>query len=242
MIAVAKEVARRRNPFFIVMAIAILATVALGFAPTFYLRSVFHPDKGLPIVLRVHGFALSAWIILFFVQTVLIVRGSNVLHRRLGWVMAGLATSIVVLMSAAIVDQMRRVPPPFPASVALALGMFDIIVFATLVGWAVSWRKRSDWHKRLMLSATILLLGAAVVRIVIFNGIHDPRSFEIAECLAAILFFIPCFAYDRATRRKIHPANIVGLALILADFTIQPIILAWGSWTIFANAIQRLVT
>ena len=242
MISVAHDARRRRNPFFVVMASAILVTVVVGFAPTFYLRSAFHPDKGLPIVLRVHGFALSAWIVLFLVQTVLIVRGSNDLHRRLGWVMAGLAASIIVLMSAAIVDQMQRVPPPFPASVALALGVFDILVFATFVGGAIYWRKRSDWHKRLMLSATILLLGAAAVRIVAFSGIHDPRYFEIAECFAAILFFIPCFAYDVATRREIHPANIVGLALILADFTIQPIVLAWGPWTTFANAIQRLVT
>jgi hypothetical protein len=224
------------------MAIAILVTVALGFGPTFYLRSAFHPHNGLPAVLRVHGFALSAWVFLFLVQTVLIVRGSKTLHRRLGWAMAGLAASIVLLMGAAIVDQLRRVPPPFPAAFALAFGMFDIIVYATLVGWAVHWRKRADWHKRLMLSATILLLGAAVVRIVAFNGIHDPHYFEIAEYSSSILFFIPCFAYDWATRRNIHPANIFGLTLILMDLTIQPLVLAWGPWTDFANAVQRLVT
>ena len=31
------------------------------------------------------------------------------------------------------------------------------------------------------------------------------------------------------------------LSLILMDLTIQPIVLAWGPWTNFANAIQRLV-
>jgi uncharacterized membrane protein YozB (DUF420 family) len=191
--------------------------------------------------LHIHGFALSAWIVLFLIQTILIVRGSPTLHRRLGWVMSGLAASIVVLMGAAIVDQMQRTPPPFPAAFALAFGMFDIIVFATLVGWAIYWRRRPDWHKRLMLSATILLLGAAVVRIVAFNGIHDPRYFVLAEYCSAIIFFIPCFGYDWVTGRKFHLANIVGLALILTDLTIQPIVLSWGPWTTFANAIQRLV-
>jgi hypothetical protein len=242
VIAVTKDFGRRRNPFFVVMAGAVAVTVFLGFAPSFYLRSTFNPDKRLSILLHIHGIALSAWIILFFVQTILIARGSPTLHRRLGWLMSGLAACIVVLMSGAIVDQMRRIPPRFPASFALAFGMFDIIVFATLVSLAIHWRKRSDWHKRLMLSATILLLGAAVVRIVAFNGIHDPRYFEIAEYSSAILFFIPCFAYDWVTRRKLHPANIVGLVLILMDLTIQPIVLAWGPWTNFANSIQRFVS
>jgi hypothetical protein len=73
-----------------------------------------------------------------------------------------------------------------------------------------------------MLSATILLLGAAVVRIVAFNGVHDPRYFILAEYCSAFVFFIPCFAYDWITRRKLHPANIVGLALILLDLTLHP--------------------
>ena len=241
MIGVAKKLPRGRSPFFVVMAAAVALTVFLGFAPSFYLRSTFNPDKYLSIRLHIHGFALSAWIVLFLIQTILIVRGSPTLHRRLGWVMSGLAASIVVLMGAAIVDQMQRTPPPFPAAFALAFGMFDIIVFATLVGWAIYWRRRPDWHKRLMLSATILLLGAAVVRIVAFNGIHDPRYFVLAEYCSAIIFFIPCFGYDWVTGRKFHLANIVGLALILTDLTIQPIVLSWGPWTTFANAIQRLV-
>jgi hypothetical protein len=224
------------------MAGAVVATVFLGFAPTFYLRSTFNPDRPLSILLHIHGVFLSAWIVLFFVQAILIVSGSPALHRRLGWAMSGLAACIVVLMGAAIVDQLRRVPPPFPAAFALAFGLFDIIVFATLVGWAIQWRRRPDWHKRLMLSATILLLGAAVVRIVAFNGIHEPRYFELAEYASAFAFFLPCFAYDLATRGKLHPANLAGLALILMDLTLQPVVLALKPWSTFADALQRLVT
>jgi hypothetical protein len=35
---------------------------------------------------------------------------------------------------------------------------------------------------------------------VVFNGIHDRRSFEIAEYFAVMVFFVPCFAYDRSCR------------------------------------------
>jgi len=242
MIGVSKDLAKARSPFFVVMAGAVAVTVFVGFAPTFYLRGTFNPDKALSILLHVHGFALSAWIVLFLVQTILIVRGAPTLHRRLGWVMAGLAASIVVLMGAAIVEQMRRVPPIPPPPFALAFGLFDIIVFATLVGGAIYWRKRPDWHKRLMLSATILLVEAAVVRIVAFHGVHQPLYLILSQFSSALLFFIPCFAYDWATRRRIHPANIAGLTLIMMDQIIQPIVLSWPAWTTIANALQRLVT
>jgi hypothetical protein len=233
-------VTKSRNPFFVFMAAAVATTVSVGFAPTFYLRSTYHPDKNLSLLLHVHGFALSSWIVLFFVQTILIVRGSPSLHRRLGWVMVGLAACIVVLMGAAIGEQLRRLPPTLPAPFALAFGLFDIIVFATLVGLAIHWRKRSDWHKRLMLSATILLVEAAVVRIVAFHGIEEPKYLMISQYSSALLFFIPSFAYDWVTRKRIHPANVLGLTLILMDQIIQPIVLSWPAWAKFAAALQRL--
>jgi len=137
-----------RTQFFLAMAVAVTVTVFVGFAPTFYLRSTFVPDKSLSFLLHIHGFALSAWIALFLLQTILIVRRSPTLHRRLGWMMVGLAASIAVLMGAAIVEQLRRVPPTLAAPFALAFGAFDIIVFATLVSWAIFWPRRPDWHKR----------------------------------------------------------------------------------------------
>jgi hypothetical protein len=59
MIGVSKDLAKARSPFFVVMAGAVAVTVFVGFAPTFYLRGTFNPDKGLSILLHVHGFALS---------------------------------------------------------------------------------------------------------------------------------------------------------------------------------------
>jgi hypothetical protein len=238
---VSGEALNTRGSFFVVMAALVAITVLIGFAPTFYLRSSYNPNKELSILLHVHGFALSAWIVLFLVQTVLIVRGSPRLHRRLGWVMTGLATCIFVLMAAAIVEQLRRQPPEPPPPIALALGVFDIIVFSTLVSLAIYLRKRADWHKRLMLAATILLVEAAVVRMAVFHGIHEPLLLMLSQVLSAMLFFAPCFMYDWVTRRKIHPATILGLALLMMDQIAQPIVLSWPAWTTFANVIQRLV-
>ena len=62
---------------------------------------------------------------------------------------------------------------------------------------------------------------------------------------AAVFFrtavFVSCFVYDWVRRRRIHPANIVGLTPIMMNQMIQPIVLSRPAWTSFANAWQRLV-
>jgi hypothetical protein len=224
------------------MSVALIVTVATGFAPTFYMRGVYHPGVPLSRVLRIHGIVLTSWMLLFSLQTILVARGSVALHRRLGWAMTGLAAAIILVMSGAIIEQLRRSPPTIPAPFALAFGMFDVLVFATLVSLAIYWRKRADWHKRLMLSATILLVEAAVVRIVAFHGFHEPLYLMVSQYASALFFFALCFAHDLKTGRKIHRATVLGLSLILADQIVQPIVLAWRPWTSFAQWLQELVT
>lgn len=58
---------------------------------------------------------------------------------------------------------------------------------------------------------------------------------------SALLFFVPCFVNDWVRRRRIYPANIVGLTPIMMNQMIQPIVLSRPAWTSFANAWQRLV-
>ena len=227
--------------FFVAMASVVVVTVFAGFAPSFFLRNLFNPGRELSVLLHVHGAAFSAWIITFLVQTILIARGSRVWHQRLGWFAAGIAAAMVVLVAAATVEQFRRVPPTPPPHLALALNLFDIIVFAILLSSAIHWRKRSEWHKRLMLSATIILLGAPLFRLLIhFAGDPTPKLL-LMDILILDLFFLPCFAYDLLTRRRIHPAYFYALALIVADQITTLSVLSWKPWIDFSNALQRFV-
>ena len=85
----------------------------------------------------------------------------------------------------AVAPRARVSPPPL----ALALSAFDIAVFAMLVGAAIYLRRQPDWHKRLMLSATILLLGAPMFRFVIhYVGIKNMSEASIASTLAVDAF------------------------------------------------------
>jgi uncharacterized membrane protein YozB (DUF420 family) len=237
--------ARRWRYFFVAMACLILVVVFAGFAPSFYLRSPFTQDGSLSLLLHVHGIVFSAWIVLFLVQTLLIVRGSRDLHRRLGWLSAGLATAMLFLVAAATVEQFRRVPALPPPPVALSLNAFDIIVFGIFVSLAIFRRKQPEWHKRFLLSATLLLLGAPIFRLVIL-AVGDPQPelllrLLVTEIAVLDLFWIPCIAYDLVTRRKLHPAYYTILPVILADQILTLSVISWQPWTDFANGLRRLV-
>ncbi len=225
------------------MAGAVIATVFAGFAPTFYLRGSFPQNRPMSALLHVHGIVFSAWVTVFLVQTLLIARGSRSMHRRLGWVAVGIAATMAALVVAAVIEQLRRVGGFPPPPLALALSAFDITVFAILVGAAIHYRNRPDWHKRLMLSATILLLGAPMFRFVIhYVGITDMSKVGIVSTLLVDAFFIPCIAYDLMTRRSIHPAYLVALAFIILDQVAQVKAVTWGPWIDLSIALQHLVT
>jgi hypothetical protein len=130
-------------------------------------------------------------------------------------------------------------PPPL----ALALSAFDILVFGVLVGSALYLRRQPDWHKRLMTSATIVLLGAPMFRVVTHQfGIHNGTMIDVLSTLMVDAFFIPCVAYDLITRRSVHPAYVVGIGLIVADQIAQVEVVDWPPWINFSTAMQRLVS
>jgi hypothetical protein len=231
-----------RRYFFVTMASTITAVVFAGFAPSFYLRSAFQPGSNLSILLHVHGAVFSAWIILFLIQPILIARGSRALHRRLGWLAVAIAAAMVGLVAGATVEEMQRVPPSPPAPVALALNTFDMVVFAILVSSAVSLRKQSEWHKRLLLSATLVLLGAPILRLLILLEGHVSHQLLVIDVLLVDLFFLICFAFDLLTRHRIHPAYLCALALLVMDQVTTFSVMDWPPWVSFANAIQRIVS
>ena len=64
-------VRQRDNRFFSGIALVIAVVVFVGFAPTYYLKSVFGTRELAPLF-HLHGFLFSAWIALLVVQTQLV--------------------------------------------------------------------------------------------------------------------------------------------------------------------------
>jgi hypothetical protein len=167
----------RERMFFSGMAITFSGVVFVGFAPTYYLKSLYSTSALTPLV-HLHGALFSAWILLLLVQTGLVAARRTDLHRRLGaaggaLVLAMLVTGYLVAMNAG----RRGTSAPgalVPGTLQfLIVPLGGLVVFPALVVAALLLRGRVDFHKRLMLIGTIELLNAAVDRLpgVTANGL-----------------------------------------------------------------------
>jgi hypothetical protein len=208
------RVAERR--FYIGSAIVISALCFAGFARSYYLRAWFG-KRALAPILQLHGLIMTAWIVLFAVQIVFIAKQRIQLHRKLG-VLGALLAALVVGLGAFIVvrDVGRQSPNATAASFWALFAAFDginLILFGGLVFVAVSMRRRSDVHKRLMLLAALSLLPPALGRIA-SHFVPDEREpitklAVLAGCVVLVLLI------DTLRHRRLHPAFGWGTALLL---------------------------
>jgi len=222
--------------FYTGMSIAIAITVFVGFAPSYYLKDYFGRPP-LPPLVHVHGLVFTSWIVLFFVQTVLIASHRVSVHRRLGLAGAGLAALLVMVGLATAVGSARRnVAIGGTGALAfLATPFGDMLVFALLATAGILYRRRPDTHKRLMLLATIGLLTAAISRWPLAIMQRGPVAFF----LVTDLFVVAGVGYDLASRRRIHPAYVWGGLLLVMSQPVRLAISHTDAWLAFANKLVR---
>ena len=123
---------------------------------------------------------MTAWVVLFLLQTVLISAHRVRLHQKLGFAGTALAAIVVTLGVAATVLAARREVIAKAADVpavltVLALELTQMAMFGAFVGAGIWLRNRPDYHKRLMLLATICMLPNPLVRSIRF--LHVPGFF-----------------------------------------------------------------
>src|SRR3970282_1592308 len=133
---------RHDRLFFSGMAAAAALTVFAGFAPTYYLKGYF-ASPALSPLLHVHGALFTSWIVFFIVQTALVASRRTRVHRRIGVAGGALAGVMVVVGTMAAIDAARRgaAPPGVPPLAFLAIPLFDMVMFAPLVGTAPYFRQ-----------------------------------------------------------------------------------------------------
>lgn len=209
-----------------------LVVVFAGFARTFYLKEVFGtpPLSGL---LLLHGVLMTAWFVLFIVQTRLVAAGRTDLHRRLGVGGALLALAILIVgpLVAITAAKLGHSPGP-PPLVFLVVPLADMVVFALLVGSGLAFRHRSDVHKRLMLLSCVGLLTAAIARVPV-DAWH--RAGIVAYFSTTILLVLACVAYDTVKHRRLHPAFAWGAGLIIASWPLRLALTTTSTWMAFAT-------
>lgn len=221
--------------FFSGMALLLLATVFVGFAPTYYLAGVFHAP--LPsLIVHLHGAAFSCWILVLIAQTSLAFAGRVDIHRRLGVAGFLLACLMVVLGVLAATDSLVRQAGPGgrdPKTFYL-VPLTDMLIFATLVFFAFRARSDPPAHKRLILIATIGLTIAAIARWPLALVNKDP----VAAGRFSYVFLLMLVVYDLWSTRRVHRATVWGGAFLILVQLIRIPIGTTSAWHAFAGWVQ----
>ena len=204
-----------------------------GFAKSYFLKGIFGTPALYPL-LHLHGLVVTSWFVLFGAQTLLIQGHRTDLHRRLGVAGVLLAAMILLVGTAVVVINARegRVPPVAPVPVIVSLSFANLAAFGVLVGAAIYFRGRSEFHKRLMLLATLSLLAAAIQRI--------PLDFIGSGGLLAVfglvdLFIVLCVAYDTWRYRRLHPAFAAGAVFSIAWVPLAIVLGGSSAWVHFTT-------
>jgi hypothetical protein len=208
--------------------------VFVGFSPTFYLRSLFGTPQ-LSTLKLVHGTVFSAWIVLFVVQAWLVAANRRDIHRTLGAFGALLLAAMWVVGYQVAIESGRSGFTPDPAKVSalsfMAVPLFDLGVFALLVLAALLLRARSDWHKRLMLVATLSLLPPAIARVALQA---PPLPVLPIAFGGTALVVIAAMALDSVMLRRLHPAMLWGGLIVILSLPGRLLVAGTQAWQDFA--------
>jgi uncharacterized membrane protein YozB (DUF420 family) len=211
---------RTRSTFASRMALAMLAVILIGFGPTFFLR-VFFDVPEIPGYLLVHGAVCTAWFVLLLLQTRLVAHGNARWHRRLGLISVPV---MVAMVASGIQTSLGMIPRRLAEGMHLDAAELDFlatissanfsffIVFPVLIVSALYWRRSVDVHRRLMLVASISIIGPAAMRIASwFAEVPNPiNTVIILGFLAALI------VHDFATRGRPHRTTVAAAAFVIA--------------------------
>jgi len=156
-------------------------------------------------------------------------------HRTLGWFGAGLATVMVALGFTIAVVMARFdtvVLHQKDADAFLAIPFWDMIFFGTCIALAILWKKKPDFHRRLIFLATCELMDAAIGR---FDFWFNHSIFYVGLDLLIVLGMTRDLIVDRRIHRVYLyalPVLIVGQILSVYIWKVNP-----GWWSAIAHPI-----
>lgn len=243
MTTAALPIIRRHNDrlFYTSVGLCVAIVTFTGFAQSYYLSSWLSPPANAPKIttlLAVHAAVFTAWITLMVVQPMLIASKNRKLHRKLGYVGAGIAASMVIFGNLAAIAAMDGGFVGFGDPYAFyAIPFFDINSFAVVVVLALLWRNRAETHKRLILLANVAILSAAVARIPL-SAVQAGAPFTFI--LLPFLIVVAGASYDKLSRGRIHAVWIWGGAGLFVAKLIPLPLMGSGPWLTFARFMSGL--
>lgn len=186
--------------------------------------------RAMPSSSHLHAVVMASWILLFVVQSYLGSGANLALHRKLGWVGAALALLgiFTAFQTGIVTTTLDRAPPVFYPPYFLALNFVQALFFGGFVLAAILMRKRTDWHRRLMLGAVVIVSEVAIGRLTIIAMVGilggpesaipflagKPWLVPLIEMSVQLLIVGTLMLRDRSIRGSVHPAlKIIALAI-----------------------------
>ena len=215
------------RPYAATIVAAILLVVLVGFSRSFFLMPLFgsEPDwAAKEPIFFLHGTVFSCWFALLAYQTYLVRTRSLRLHRRIGYAGAALGAGIVLLGTYAALRAANRpsgfVGVPFPPEQFLTVPLVGMVLFAVFVALAIINRHNPASHKRLMLLASISILGAPIARV----PMMVPALPFWIDTVVYSGFVIAIGYWDFETRGKLRPETLYGgPAIVVLNLAAVPL-------------------
>jgi hypothetical protein len=250
--------------FYVWMSGACLAVAVLGFLPTYFLPMAQGAFAAPPII-HIHGIVLFSWMLFFCLQAWRVAAGDVRGHRAWGVLGVAIATAMVFVVTAVVSLRVQQAYlPGQPAGLAHDVRAFAWVSFGVLAFFvpafilAIVNIPRPEIHKRLMLLATISMLGAPIARwfAILLSPAPDPNappwpaglpdvtpvpvSVALGPHLVGDLLLVVVMLHDWRRRGRPHGVYVVGGAiLLLIQLTMEPVSQS-PAWQAFAAAIGRL--
>jgi len=228
---------------FRAVAIAFPLIVLAGFGRTYYVRGLFDVPPLPSMWVHAHGVLMTGWVALFATQVWFISSKRIRLHQRLGYAGIGLASLIVVVGFVTAVRTARyggaSPPPPNVSPLEfLAVPLFDLLMFVSLFGGAIYYRRRPAAHKRLMLLTAVNFLPPALARIPIMT----------LQALGPLWFFglpaaltLLCLGLDARHTGHVNRVFLIGSVLLVSSYAGRLALMTTGPWVSFAGWLVSFV-
>lgn len=246
---------RPHTRFYLWMGLSMAVTGVIGFAPTFWLPMARGAHTSPAITM--HALTGSFWLLFFVLQTWLVASGRVFRHRDLGLLGVSIATAMVIFGVMAAIDQTKRAAAAGDLEAGLrfmVLPIAQVSLFALLAASAIACIRRPEWHKRLLLVATAMLMDGPVGRFLLYFFVFHqhmpvpagmpspPPPVDSGYPLGFALdwfFYVPIL-HDWRTRGRPHPAYLIGFAAVVLMRLTRPALSLTAAWHAMALRILAL--
>ena len=238
----------RATKFYFYMALSCAAVAFLGFAPTYWVPMASKALKVNPVI-HVHGTIFFTWSLFLVFQTWLASSGRIARHRSVGMIGVSLATAMTIFGTFATLNAMKESAAIAMRAEGIAFAIVplgSIAFFAVVFTLAIVYVRRPDFHKRLIVLASVSILDAAIARwFLTFLAPPGtvgppPVAATIPPSIVTFLLIVVAMIYDWRTRGRPHIVYAIGGTAYLLLKLLNLPLSASQLWTTFAGGLLTL--